>query len=119
MPGADDVHRRACCTRRPTATRRRIDGKRVLVVGSGSSGMEIAHDLATGGAAKMWLAVRTPPNIMLRSLPRGLPGDLVSLPLYHAPIRIADAMSDVSAARTSAISASSASRFRTKACSPG
>ena len=59
-------------------------GKRVLVVGSGSSGMEIAHDLATGGAAKVWLAVRTPPNILLRSLPGGLPGDLVSLPLYRA-----------------------------------
>lgn len=49
-------------------------GKRVLVVGSGSSGMEIAHDLATGGAAKVWLAVRTPPHILLRSLPGGLPG---------------------------------------------
>jgi cation diffusion facilitator CzcD-associated flavoprotein CzcO len=35
-------------------------GKRVLVVGAGSSAMEIAHDLATGGAAKVWLAVRTP-----------------------------------------------------------
>ena len=67
--------------------------KRVLVVGSGSSGMEIAHDLATGGAAKVWLAVRTPPNIMLRSLPGGLPGDLISLPLYHSPVRIADAVS--------------------------
>ena len=30
-------------------------GKRVLVAGTGSSGMEIAHDLATGGAAKVWL----------------------------------------------------------------
>jgi len=68
-------------------------GKNVLVVGGGSSGMEIAHDLATGGAAKVWLAVRTPPNIMLRSLPGGLPGDLVSLPLYRAPVRIADAIS--------------------------
>jgi cation diffusion facilitator CzcD-associated flavoprotein CzcO len=66
--------------------------KSVLVVGSGSSGMEIAHDLATGGAAKVWLAVRTPPNIMLRSLPGGLPGDLVSLPLYRLPVRIADAI---------------------------
>jgi cation diffusion facilitator CzcD-associated flavoprotein CzcO len=28
-------------------------GRRVLVVGSGSSGMEIAHDLATGGVAKV------------------------------------------------------------------
>lgn len=66
--------------------------KRVLVVGSGSSGMEIAHDLATGGAAKVWLAVRTPPNIMLRSLPGGLPGDLVSLPLFRVPVRVADAV---------------------------
>jgi cation diffusion facilitator CzcD-associated flavoprotein CzcO len=67
-------------------------GSNVLVVGSGSSGMEIAHDLAAGGAAKVWLAVRTPPNILLRSLPGGLPGDLVSLPLYRLPIRIADAI---------------------------
>ena len=44
-------------------------GKRVLVVGAGSSAMEIVHDVATGGAAKAWLAVRTPPNIMLRALP--------------------------------------------------
>jgi cation diffusion facilitator CzcD-associated flavoprotein CzcO len=68
-------------------------GKNVLVVGCGSSGMEIAHDLATGGAAKVWLAVRTPPNILLRSLPGGLPGDLVSRPLFRAPVRIADAIS--------------------------
>lgn len=68
-------------------------GKKVLVVGAGSSGMEIAHDLAAGGAAKVWLAVRTPPNIMLRSLPGGLPGDLISRPLYRAPVGIADAVS--------------------------
>ena len=71
---------------------RPYQGSNVLVVGSGSSGMEIAHDLAAGGAAKVWLAVRTPPNILLRSLPGGLPGDLVSLPLYRLPIRIADAI---------------------------
>jgi NADPH-dependent 2,4-dienoyl-CoA reductase/sulfur reductase-like enzyme len=67
-------------------------GKRVLVVGPGSSGMEIAHDLATGGAAKVWLSVRTPPNIMLRQGPAGLPGDVIAGPLYHAPPRIADAI---------------------------
>jgi cation diffusion facilitator CzcD-associated flavoprotein CzcO len=67
-------------------------GRRVLVVGSGSSGMEIAHDLATGGADKVWLGIRNPPNILLRSLPGGLPGDLVSLPLYRLPVRIADAI---------------------------
>lgn len=55
--------------------------------------MEIAHDLATGGAAKVWLAVRTPPNIMLRSLPGGLPGDVISRPLFRAPVRFADAIS--------------------------
>jgi Flavin-binding monooxygenase-like len=68
-------------------------GKRVLIVGPGSSGMEIAHDLATRGAAKVWLAVRTPPNIMLRVGPGGLPGDVIAVPLYHAPIRIADSIS--------------------------
>jgi cation diffusion facilitator CzcD-associated flavoprotein CzcO len=64
----------------------------VLVVGAGCSGMEIAHDLATGGASKVWMAVRTPPNIMLRDGPAGLPGDVIATPLYHAPIRFADAI---------------------------
>jgi cation diffusion facilitator CzcD-associated flavoprotein CzcO len=39
----------------------------VLVVGPGSSGMEIAYDLAEGGAGRVRLAVRTPPNILIRS----------------------------------------------------
>jgi cation diffusion facilitator CzcD-associated flavoprotein CzcO len=68
-------------------------GKRVLVVGPGCSGMEIAHDIATNGGAKVWLAVRTPPNIMMRKGPAGLPGDVIATPLYHAPIRFADACS--------------------------
>jgi hypothetical protein len=68
------------------------NGKRVLVVGPGSSGMEIAYDLTTGGAAKVWLAVRTPPNIMLRTGPGGIPGDFIATPLYHAPVRLADAI---------------------------
>jgi cation diffusion facilitator CzcD-associated flavoprotein CzcO len=41
-------------------------GADALVVGSGSSGMEIAHDLAEGGAERVRLAVRTPPNIIIR-----------------------------------------------------
>ena len=67
-------------------------GKQVMVVGSGSSGMEIAHDLTTGGAAKVWMTVRTPPNVMLRGGPAGLPGDVIATPLYHAPPRVADAI---------------------------
>jgi cation diffusion facilitator CzcD-associated flavoprotein CzcO len=60
-------------------------GADVLVVGAGSSGMEIAHDLAAGGAARVRLSVRTPPNILLR-----LPGDRVVLGLLRLPPRIAD-----------------------------
>ena len=29
--------------------------------------MEIAYDLAEGGAAQVWLSARTPPNIVLRT----------------------------------------------------
>ncbi len=39
----------------------------VLVVGPGCSGMEIAYDLIDGGARRVRLAVRTPPNILIRS----------------------------------------------------
>lgn len=38
-----------------------------LVVGPGCSGMEIAYDLAENGAGRVRLAVRTPPNIIIRS----------------------------------------------------
>jgi cation diffusion facilitator CzcD-associated flavoprotein CzcO len=41
----------------------------MLVVGPGCSGMEIAYDLAEHGAARVRLAVRTPPNIILRTPP--------------------------------------------------
>ena len=42
-------------------------GRDVLVVGPGCSGMEIAYDLAEGGARRVRLAVRTPPNMLVRS----------------------------------------------------
>jgi cation diffusion facilitator CzcD-associated flavoprotein CzcO len=67
-------------------------GKRVLVVGSGASGMDIAHDLARGGAAKVWLAVRTPPNILLRSLFGVVPGDVLLRPLFGLRPNAADAI---------------------------
>src|SRR5215211_618848 len=67
-------------------------GERVLVVGPGCSGMEIAYDLAEGGASKVWLSVRTPPNIVLRTGPGGLPGDMIAVALLHLPPRIGDAV---------------------------
>jgi cation diffusion facilitator CzcD-associated flavoprotein CzcO len=70
-------------------------GKRVLVVGSGSSGMEIAHDLGTGPASKVWLSVRTPPNIMPRKGPGGLPNDVVSIPFFHLSARLSDRIATV------------------------
>jgi cation diffusion facilitator CzcD-associated flavoprotein CzcO len=65
--------------------------RRVLVAGPGSSGMEIAHDLAEGGAAQVWLAARTAPNIFLREGPGGLPGDMIAATLLRFPVRFADA----------------------------
>jgi cation diffusion facilitator CzcD-associated flavoprotein CzcO len=64
-------------------------GADVLVVGPGCSGMEIAYDLLEGGAARVWLSVRTQPNIMLRQS-GGLPGDLPAIALLRLPPRIAD-----------------------------
>jgi cation diffusion facilitator CzcD-associated flavoprotein CzcO len=68
-----------------------FEGERVLVVGPGSSGMEIADELANHGAAQVWLAVRTPPNILLRQGPGGIPGDLLGVAMMHMPTRVADA----------------------------
>lgn len=65
-------------------------GKRVLVVGAGSSGMEIVHDVATGGAAKTWLSIRTPPNILPRRGPCGIPSDFIATPMCRVPPRLAD-----------------------------
>src|SRR5215207_4124070 len=49
----------------------------VLVVGPGCSGMEIAYDLATGGAGRVRLAVHTSPNILVRSAVGPILGRLV------------------------------------------
>jgi len=65
---------------------------RVLVVGPGSSGMEIAYDLVEGGADTVWLSARTPPNIVLREGRGGLPGDFIAVTLLHTPTRFGDAM---------------------------
>ena len=42
------------------------EGKKVLVVGAGNTGAEIAVDLVEGGACSVWVAVRTPPHVIRR-----------------------------------------------------
>jgi putative flavoprotein involved in K+ transport len=44
-------------------------GRRVLVVGTGNSGAEISVDLVEGGATKVWISYRTPPNLTVRDGP--------------------------------------------------
>ena len=69
----------------------RYQGHRVLVVGPGSSGMEIAHELAVGGAREVLLAVRTPPSLLLRAR-GGVPTDLPVPLLFRMPVPLVDAM---------------------------
>jgi thioredoxin reductase len=66
-------------------------GADVLVVGPGCSGLEIAHDLAQGGARRVRLSVRTQPNIVLRQS-GGVPGDLPARALWWLPPWFADVL---------------------------
>ncbi len=68
-------------------------GKRVLVVGGGSSGLEIVTDVATGGAAKAWLSLRTPLNIMPLWGTGGFTSDFITRLAGKAPPRLADLLS--------------------------
>jgi putative flavoprotein involved in K+ transport len=66
-------------------------GKDVLVVGAGNSGTEIALDLAEGGAGRVRIAIRTPPNILRRD-PRGFPIQLLGIAVQRMPPRLLDLM---------------------------
>ena len=64
-------------------------GKRVLVVGAGNSGTEIATDLAEHGAARVALSIRTPPPIVPRD-PFGMPVQRTGILLSFLPAAVAD-----------------------------
>jgi putative flavoprotein involved in K+ transport len=66
-------------------------GRDVLVVGSGNTGAEIAVDLVEGGAARVRIAIRTPPHVSLREV-NGMPGQVTGLVLRHLPLRVGDAI---------------------------
>jgi len=65
-------------------------GKRVLVVGMGNTGAEIALDLAEHGVATT-LSVRSPVNVVLRDV-LGRPTQQTSIVLASLPRRIGDAL---------------------------
>jgi cation diffusion facilitator CzcD-associated flavoprotein CzcO len=64
-------------------------GKRVVVVGAGNSGAEIAVDLVEGGAAEALLSVRTPPAIVRRDT-LGFPSQVLGLATEHLPAGVVD-----------------------------
>lgn len=74
----------------------RYAGKRVLVVGAGNSGAEIATDLAEHGAAFVAISIRTPPPIVPRD-PFGSPVQRTSMLLSLLPPRIADRIGKMTA----------------------
>jgi putative flavoprotein involved in K+ transport len=64
-------------------------GRRVLVVGAGNSGAEIAVDVVDGGAAETFLAVRTPPSIVRRDT-LGFPSQVLGIATSHLPVSVVD-----------------------------
>ncbi|HEV2018681.1 MAG TPA: NAD(P)/FAD-dependent oxidoreductase [Gemmatimonadaceae bacterium] len=71
-------------------------GKRVLVVGAGNSGTEIATDLAEHGAPHVALSIRTPPPIVPRD-PFGMPVQRTGILLSFLPPAIADRLARLTA----------------------
>ncbi|MFC4033658.1 flavin-containing monooxygenase [Streptomyces polygonati] len=64
-------------------------GRDVLVVGIGNTGAEIAVDLVEGGAARVRLAVRTPPHIMRRTT-AGWPAQASAVLVRRLPTAVVD-----------------------------
>ena len=71
-------------------------GRDVLVVGSGNTGAEIAVDLVEGGAGRVRMAVRTPPNVLLREA-NGVPAQVTGVLMRRLPLKVADAIAEVAA----------------------
>jgi cation diffusion facilitator CzcD-associated flavoprotein CzcO len=64
-------------------------GQKVLVVGGGNSAADIAVDLAHGGASKVWLSVRSSPQIVPRTF-FGVPLQAVAVATRRMPAAVGD-----------------------------
>jgi len=67
-----------------------LAGQRVLLVGAGNSGVEIAGHLVDTGVDALWVSVRTPPNILPRQV-AGVPLHPLTRALRLLPERLRDA----------------------------
>jgi putative flavoprotein involved in K+ transport len=67
-------------------------GRDVLVVGPNTTGSEVAALLSRGGAGRVRVACRTPPNLMTRKF-LGATTNIPGLALDHLPLRVADQIS--------------------------
>ena len=67
-----------------------LAGQRVLLVGAGNSGVELAGHLVDAPVAALWVSVRTPPNILPREV-AGLPLHPLSWLSRFLPERLRDA----------------------------
>jgi putative flavoprotein involved in K+ transport len=65
-------------------------GRDVLVVGMGNTGAEISADLVEGGAGKVWISYRTPPNLTVRDGPIPPPLVGILLRLFRASTKFGD-----------------------------
>jgi putative flavoprotein involved in K+ transport len=67
-------------------------GRDVLVVGPGTTGSEVAAYLAKGGAGRVRVACRTPPNLITRKI-LGSSINISGIVLNHLPVRVGDELS--------------------------
>jgi hypothetical protein len=71
-----------------------LRGQRVLLAGAGNSGIDIAAHLVDAGVARLWLSVRTPPNIVPAEIHR-VPLQAVALAARPLPERLRDAFAQL------------------------
>lgn len=67
-------------------------GRDVLVIGPGTTGSEVATYLAKGGAGRVRVACRTPPNLITRKV-LGSSINISGIVLNHLPVRVGDELS--------------------------
>lgn len=87
-PGMEDFAGRVTHSQKYSSGRDLV-GKRVLVVGIGNSGAEIAADLVEQGARRVAISVRTTPPITSREI-AGIPVQILGMLLTPFPARAVD-----------------------------